>query len=41
LAKRSGAPALADLRGASANPAEIVAALRQGRLPAGYSAAAA
>jgi glutamyl-Q tRNA(Asp) synthetase len=39
LAKRHGAPALADLRAAGADPAELVAALRAGRLPAGYSAA--
>ncbi len=41
LAKRHGAPALADLRAQGADPAAIVAALRAGRLPAGYSAASA
>ena len=40
FAKRSGAPALADLRAAGADPGEIVTALRKGLLPAGYSAAA-
>lgn len=40
LAKRHGAPTIADLRAAGADPAELVANLRQGRLPAGYSAAA-
>jgi glutamyl-Q tRNA(Asp) synthetase len=39
LAKRRGAPALADLRAAGADPAALVADLRAGRLPAGYSAA--
>jgi glutamyl-Q tRNA(Asp) synthetase len=37
LAKRHGAPTLAALRQAGADPAELVAALRAGRLPAGYS----
>jgi glutamyl-Q tRNA(Asp) synthetase len=36
LAKRHGAPSLADLRAAGADPAEIVAALRTGRLPYGF-----
>ena len=39
LAKRSGAPTLADLRTGGADPAELAAALLSGRLPAGYSAA--
>lgn len=39
LAKRHGAPTLAELREAGADPAELVANLRAGRLPAGYSAA--
>lgn len=38
LAKRHGAPALADLRAAGGDPRAIAAALREGRLPAGYSA---
>ncbi len=37
LAKRQGAVSLADLREAGADPAAIVASLREGRLPAGYS----
>ena len=41
LAKRHGAPTLADLRAAGADPETLVAALREGRLPTGYSAAAA
>jgi glutamyl-Q tRNA(Asp) synthetase len=41
LAKRHGAPTLASLREAGADPAELVAALRAGRLPAGYSIAEA
>lgn len=41
LAKRTGAPTLADLRAAGADPKALVADLRQGRLPAGYSAAGA
>ena len=41
LAKRHGAPSLADLRSAAADPADLVAALRAGRMPAGYSAAGA
>jgi len=39
LAKRHGAPTLADLRAAGADPAELVAGLRAGLLPAGYSSA--
>ena len=41
LAKRHGAPSLADLRAGGANPTALVEALRAGRLPAGYSAAGA
>jgi glutamyl-Q tRNA(Asp) synthetase len=41
LAKRSGAPTLADLRAAGVDPAALAADLRAGRLPAGYSAAGA
>jgi glutamyl-Q tRNA(Asp) synthetase len=37
LAKRHGAPTLASLREAGADPAELVETLRSGRLPAGYS----
>lgn len=37
LAKRHGAPTLAALREAGVDPAGLVAALRAGRLPAGYS----
>ena len=40
LAKRHGAPTIASLREAGADPADLVAELRAGRLPAGYSAAA-
>lgn len=39
LAKRSGAPTLADLRASGADPAALADNLRAGRLPAGYSAA--
>jgi glutamyl-Q tRNA(Asp) synthetase len=39
LAKRSGAPALADLRLGGADPARLAAALRMGQMPGGYSAA--
>ncbi|WP_129793583.1 tRNA glutamyl-Q(34) synthetase GluQRS [Sphingosinicella sp. CPCC 101087] len=39
LAKRHGAPTLADLRNAGADPAELAARLRSGRMPAGYSLA--
>jgi glutamyl-Q tRNA(Asp) synthetase len=38
LAKRHGAPALADLRAGGADPLALVADLRAGRMPAGYSA---
>lgn len=41
LAKRHGAPSLADLRAGGVDPAELVAGLRAGRMPAGYSTAAA
>ena len=41
LAKRHGAPTLASLRAAGADPAALAADLRAGRLPAGYSAAGA
>jgi glutamyl-Q tRNA(Asp) synthetase len=37
LAKRHDAPALADLRAAGMDPATLVAALRRGEFPAGYS----
>jgi glutamyl-Q tRNA(Asp) synthetase len=37
LAKRHGAPALADLRAGGMDPATLVAALRRGQMPAGYS----
>jgi glutamyl-Q tRNA(Asp) synthetase len=37
LAKRRDAPTLAALRDAGADPAELVASLRRGELPAGYS----
>jgi glutamyl-Q tRNA(Asp) synthetase len=40
LAKRHGAPSLATLREAGADPAELLAALRTGEMPGGYSAAA-
>ncbi|HEX8527393.1 tRNA glutamyl-Q(34) synthetase GluQRS [Allosphingosinicella sp.] len=40
LAKRDGAPSLADLRASGVDPAALAADLRAGRLPAGYSAAA-
>ncbi|HKR23768.1 MAG TPA: glutamate--tRNA ligase family protein, partial [Allosphingosinicella sp.] len=39
LAKRHGAPTLADLRAAGADPEALVEALRRGELPAGYSLA--
>ena len=39
LAKRHEAPTLADLRAGGALPEELVAGLRAGRMPAGYSAA--
>ena len=38
LAKRHGAPALADLRAVGADPEALAADLRSGRLPSGYSA---
>jgi glutamyl-Q tRNA(Asp) synthetase len=38
LAKRNGAPSLADLRAGGADPAALISALRSGRMPAGYSA---
>ncbi|MBX3560606.1 MAG: tRNA glutamyl-Q(34) synthetase GluQRS [Sphingomonas sp.] len=37
LAKRHGAPTLAELRERGADPAALVAGLRTGKLPAGYS----
>ena len=37
LAKRHGAPAIADLRAGGADPADLVATLRRGELPTGYS----
>jgi glutamyl-Q tRNA(Asp) synthetase len=37
LAKRHGAPTLADIRAGGADPAELASGLRAGRLPAGYS----
>jgi glutamyl-Q tRNA(Asp) synthetase len=40
LAKRSGAPTLGGLRAAGTDPAELVAHLRTGQLPGGYSVAA-
>jgi glutamyl-Q tRNA(Asp) synthetase len=39
LAKREGAPTLAELRAAGADPAALVAQLRVGKIPSGYSAA--
>jgi glutamyl-Q tRNA(Asp) synthetase len=41
LAKRHGAPTLADLREAGADPRELTESLRAGRLPSGYSLAPA
>jgi len=41
LAKRHGAPTLASLREAGADPEALVAALRMGRVPGGYSLASA
>lgn len=41
LAKRNGAPTLADLRERGAEPEKLLAQLRAGQLPAGYSAAEA
>jgi glutamyl-Q tRNA(Asp) synthetase len=40
LAKRHGAPAIADLRRAGFDPKRLADDLLAGRLPAGYSAAA-
>jgi glutamyl-Q tRNA(Asp) synthetase len=40
LAKREGAPTIAGIRLAGADPLKLVAELRTGQLPAGYSAAA-
>jgi glutamyl-Q tRNA(Asp) synthetase len=37
LAKRNGAPTIADLRQSGADPQALVEALRRGELPAGYS----
>jgi glutamyl-Q tRNA(Asp) synthetase len=37
LAKRHGAPTLASLRDAGADPQALVAALRMGQVPGGYS----
>ena len=37
LAKRHGAPTLADLRAGGTDPAALVAALRGGQMPSGYS----
>jgi glutamyl-Q tRNA(Asp) synthetase len=37
LAKRHGAPTLADLRAGGTDPAALVAALRKGHMPSGYS----
>ena len=39
LAKRTGAPSLASLREGGADPAHLLAALRTGEMPGGYSAA--
>jgi glutamyl-Q tRNA(Asp) synthetase len=39
LAKRHGAPAIRDLRAGGVDPAQLVAALRRGEMPAGYSLA--
>jgi glutamyl-Q tRNA(Asp) synthetase len=40
LAKRGGAPTLAALREAGTDPAQLVADLRMGQVPGGYSVAA-
>lgn len=40
LAKRNGAPTIASIRAAGANPERLVEDIRTGRLPYGYSAAA-
>jgi glutamyl-Q tRNA(Asp) synthetase len=37
LAKRHGAPTLADLRSSGVDPAELIGQLRAGQMPAGYS----
>ncbi|MFN3943609.1 MAG: tRNA glutamyl-Q(34) synthetase GluQRS [Allosphingosinicella sp.] len=39
LAKRHGAPTIADLRAGGADPAALAAALRMGQMPGGYSLA--
>ena len=39
LAKRTGAPTIADIRAAGADPARLAADLLAGKLPSGYSAA--
>ncbi|HEX8642585.1 MAG TPA: tRNA glutamyl-Q(34) synthetase GluQRS [Allosphingosinicella sp.] len=39
LAKRHGAPSLAELRAGGADPAALAASLRAGEIPSGYSAA--
>jgi glutamyl-Q tRNA(Asp) synthetase len=41
LAKRHGAPTLADLRAGGMDPAALVDSLREGKMPAGYSLAQA
>jgi glutamyl-Q tRNA(Asp) synthetase len=41
LAKRHGAPTIADLRDGGADPAALASALRRGQMPAGYSLAQA
>jgi len=41
LAKRQGAPTLADLRAVGTDPETVIALLRRGELPAGYSLAQA
>ena len=40
LAKRNGAPSLAELRAGGADPEALVSALRMGEMPCGYSAGA-
>jgi glutamyl-Q tRNA(Asp) synthetase len=40
LAKRNGAPSLAELRSGGADPLALVSALRMGEMPCGYSAGA-
>jgi len=39
LAKRSGAPTLADLRAGGADPTALASALRQGEIPFGFTLA--